>query len=235
MAPASKFTEVDLGDGIEAVNAGHDRGADEDEVSSSTGRAEIMSTESTAYLTDNTQPDGLSMDSDRKHSQSSLQSSSSNTISQSTISIAEGPLEQDKRETSPPAYQDVESQRRESNATTSTVTSTTTEVTTGKQKTREERAAGKGFLSWLTRTRPPPPYPSERTVSPEYTAGILSRLTFQWISPMMSVSTAPSVVVVHLPSTRASVSCLIFSRTLGAISRMNRAAESLQRCILHIV
>lgn len=202
MTSESKFTEVDLGDGIEAVNAGHDRGAGEDEASSSTGRAEIMLTESTTSLKDNTQPDGLSMHSDRKHSQSSLQSSSSKTMSQSTLSGAEdGPLEQDKRETSPPAYQDVESQRRESDATTSTITTTTTEMTAGKQQTREERAAGKGFLSWLTRTRPPPPYPSERIVSPEYTAGIFSRLTFQWMSPMMSVSTTPSVVIVHLPST----------------------------------
>lgn len=190
MAPGSKFTEVDLGDGFEAVDTGHDPRADEAEPSSSTGRAEIMSTESTGNVAAQTHPDGISVDTYRKHSQSSLRSSSSKTISQSTLSgVEEGPLKRHNRETSPPAYQDVEAQRRESDATTSTVTTTTTEMTVGKPETREERAAGKGFFSWLTRTRPPPPYPSERTVSPEYTAGILSRLTFQWMSPMMSVST----------------------------------------------
>lgn len=235
MGPESRFTEVDLRDGIETVNAGHDLGADEDEASSSTGRAGIMLTESTAYLTDNTHPDGLSMDSDRKHSQSSLQSSSSNTMSQSTLSGAgDGPLEQDKRETSPPAYQDVESQRRESDATTSTIATNTTQMTVGKQQTREERAAGKGFLSWLTRTRPPPPLPSERTVSPEYTAGIFSRLTFQWMSPIMSVSIVSSTVEVHLPRTRAPFSRTTIFLALGFISRMYQAAESLQRRIPHV-
>lgn len=207
MAHESKFTEVDLGDGIEAVNTGHDPGADEDKASSSTGRAEIMSTESTGNVAAKTHPDGISVDTDRKDSQSSLHSSSSTTISQSTLSGAEvGPLKQNMRETSPPAYQDVEAQRRESDATTSTITTTATEVTVAKEKTREERAAGKGFFSWLTRTRPPPPYPSERTVSPEYTAGILSRLTFQWMSPMMSVSTGLYIIVFCLPSTQNPLS-----------------------------
>lgn len=182
MAPESKFTEVDLGDGIEAVNPAHDPSA--------------LSTGSTGYSAANTHSNAHSVDSDRKQSQSSLQSSSSRTISLSTLSGAEeGPLKRDRRETSPPAYQDVEAHRRESDATTSTVTTNTTEVTVGKQQTREERASGKRFFSWLTRTRPPPPYPSERTVSPEYTAGIFSRLTFQWMSPMMSVSTDPFFVV----------------------------------------
>lgn len=188
MAPESKFTEVDLGDGIEAVNQGLDQSANDDGATCS--RAQLISNDSIEDFAGSTHPDATSTDSDRKHSQSSLQSSFSRTISQSTLAGAdEGPLNRDKRETSPPAYQDVEAQRRESDATTSTITTTTTEITVGKQQTPEERAAGKGFFSWLTRTRPPPPYPSERTVSPEYTAGIFSRLTFQWMSPMMSVST----------------------------------------------
>ena len=32
-----------------------------------------------------------------------------------------------------------------------------------------------------------PPIPKERTVSPEYTAGFLSLLTFQWMQPLMTV------------------------------------------------
>lgn len=209
MAPESKFTEVDLGDGIEAVNSVHDPSADNDEGSCS--RAELISTDSVGYLAANKHSGDNSSSSDRKHSQSSLQSSSSRTISLSTLSGAEeGPLERDKREISPPAYQDVESQRRESDATTSTVTTTTTEVTAGKQQTSEERAAGKGFFSWLTRTRPPPPYPSERTVSPEYTAGIFSRLTFQWMSPMMAVSTNSFAVAFNRPGSYTLLSRLTF-------------------------
>lgn len=213
---ASKFTEVDLGDGIEAVNMGHEPGADEDEPSSSTVRSEFLPAESTDYTVADAHPEGISADSYRKHSQSSLQSSSSKTISQSTLSGAEeGRLKRDDRETSPPAYQDVEAQRRESGATTSTITTTTTEMTVGKQQTHQERAAGKGFFAWLTRTRPPPPYPSERTVSPEYSAGILSRLTFQWMSSMMSVSTGPSIVVFPLPGTQTPCSSLTLSRVLN--------------------
>lgn len=35
-----------------------------------------------------------------------------------------------------------------------------------------------------------PPIPKERQVSREYNAGFLSRLTFQWMAPLMSVSCA---------------------------------------------
>lgn len=35
-----------------------------------------------------------------------------------------------------------------------------------------------------------PPIPDERIVSPEYKAGFLSLLTFDWITPMMVVSSA---------------------------------------------
>lgn len=217
MAPESKFTEVDLGDGIEAVNPVHDPSAENDEGRCS--RVEIISNGSVGCLAANTHSDGDSPSSDRKHSHSSLQSSSSRTISLSTLSGAEeGPLERHKRETSPPAYQDVESQRRESDATTSTMTTNTTDVTVGKQQTSEERAAGKGFFSWLTRTRPPPSYPSERTVSPEYTAGIFSRLTFQWMSPMMSVSTDSSVIVFNLPGLHTLLSHLTLPTISGPVS-----------------
>jgi len=195
MVSESKFTEVDLGDGIEAVEPPN---ADDNEARSN-NQAELSSTDPTNSLAVETYLEGNSASSRRKHSQSSLQSLSSRTISLSTVSkVEEDPLTRDKRETSPPAYQDVEAQRRESDATTSTIITTTSEVTIGKQQTREERAAGRGFFSWLTRTRPPPPYPSERTVSPEYTAGIFSRLTFQWMSPMMSVSIESRTFVFHI-------------------------------------
>jgi hypothetical protein len=195
MVSESKFTEVDLGDGIEAVEPPN---ADDNEARSN-NQADLSSTDPTNSIAVETYLEGSSESSRRKHSQSSLQSSSSRTISLSTVSkVEEDPLKRDKRETSPPAYQDVEAQRRESDATTSTIRTTTSEVTIGKQQTREERAAGRGFFSWLTRTRPPPPYPSERTVSPEYTAGIFSRLTFQWMSPMMSVSIESHTFVFHI-------------------------------------
>jgi ATP-binding cassette, subfamily C (CFTR/MRP), member 1 len=45
--------------------------------------------------------------------------------------------------------------------------------------------------SWISRLNPlkrnPPEVPKERKVSREYTAGRLSRLTFQWITPLMTV------------------------------------------------
>lgn len=34
-----------------------------------------------------------------------------------------------------------------------------------------------------------PPVPKERTVCPEYNAGFLSTLTFQWTAPLLAVST----------------------------------------------
>lgn len=47
--------------------------------------------------------------------------------------------------------------------------------------------------SWLSRLNPlkrrrKPPVPSERAVSPEFRAGFFSLLTFEWMSPLMSVS-----------------------------------------------
>lgn len=49
---------------------------------------------------------------------------------------------------------------------------------------------------WYRRLNPlkrrrKPPVPDERTVSPEYRASWLSRLTFQWMAPMMRVSRPP--------------------------------------------
>lgn len=195
MRPGTKFTEVDLGDGIEAVLPPSTNDGD----ARHNSQAESLSIDPTGSFTANLGLDGNSACSCRKHSQSSLQSSSSRTISPSTSpDVDEDPLKRERRETSPPAYQDVGAERRESDVTTSTSRTSISELEAGKQQTREERAAGKGFFSWLTRTRPPPPYPSERTVSPEYAAGIFSRLTFQWMSPMMSVSFEPLILLVQL-------------------------------------
>jgi hypothetical protein len=189
--------EIDLGDGIEAVGA-TPRADDTLDEAESSDQGEPSSSGSTGSFAADTNLNGSSASPHHKGSQSSLQSSSSRTISLSTVSaVDEDPLKTGQRETLPPAYQDVEAQRRESDATTSTAGTDASEVTAEKQQAREERASGKGFFSWLTRTRPPPPYPSERTVSPEYTAGILSRLTFQWMSPIMSVSHGSSLCFIR--------------------------------------
>jgi ATP-binding cassette, subfamily C (CFTR/MRP), member 1 len=49
--------------------------------------------------------------------------------------------------------------------------------------------------SWSSRLNPlkrnPPPVPKEREISREYKAGRLSRLTFQWITPLMTVRLIP--------------------------------------------
>lgn len=235
MAVESKFTEVDLADGIEAVNPSHVSSTDE--VEQNNNGNEILSAESTGRIETHINLEDSCAEPSRKDSQPSLQSSSARTASQSTLFGAdEETVQKDNRETSPPAYQDVEAQRRESEATTTTVATSTTEVTAAKHQTREERAAGKGFFSWLTRTRPPPSYPSERTVSPEYTAGIFSRLTFQWMSPMMSVSTDPPPVrlssphyILHsvvLPRPIISKPCLGFVRQLSGWEDDFHAANS---------
>ena len=67
---------------------------------------------------------------------------------------------------------------------------TSTELTTVSDKTTEPETQKK--LPWSKRLNPlkrnPPPVPKERQQSREYTANFFSKLTFQWISPLMSVS-----------------------------------------------
>lgn len=53
--------------------------------------------------------------------------------------------------------------------------------------------ASKPSLRWYQRLNPirlqqAPPVPSERTISKEYGAGLLSIITFQWMHPLMLVS-----------------------------------------------
>ncbi|KUI61105.1 Oligomycin resistance ATP-dependent permease YOR1 [Cytospora mali] len=164
MAVESKFYEVDLGDGVEAVET-----PSMDEA----GRSNTI------------HGSNPSRDPERKPSQNTLHTSSSRTISQSTLSMVDS-LKKARPELAPPAYHDVEAQPRQSEGT-ATLSEQETATSRQERRERQDRAAGRGFLSWLTRKRPPPSYPSERTVSPEYNAGIFSRLTFQWMSPLMSV------------------------------------------------
>jgi len=67
---------------------------------------------------------------------------------------------------------------------------TSTEISTGSDKTTEPKTQKK--LPWSKRLNPlkrnPPPVPTERQPSREYSANFFSKLTFQWISPLMSVS-----------------------------------------------
>jgi ATP-binding cassette subfamily C (CFTR/MRP) protein 1 len=67
---------------------------------------------------------------------------------------------------------------------------TSTEITTGSDKTTEPETQKKP--PWSKRLNPlkrnPPPVPRERQPSREYSANFFSKLTFQWISPLMSVS-----------------------------------------------
>lgn len=69
---------------------------------------------------------------------------------------------------------------------------------TTKKSTRRKRWYQRGLnpLKWES----PPPVPKERTVSREYGASFLSRLTFQWMSPAMAVRFAlPHPFTIHLP------------------------------------
>ena len=76
-----------------------------------------------------------------------------------------------------------------------TLTTTTTVSTTISERIRDTEQPRKK-KPWYKRLNPlkrsvKPPVPRERTVSREYTAGFFSMLTFQWMSPLMSVSTMP--------------------------------------------
>lgn len=69
-------------------------------------------------------------------------------------------------------------------------TSATTEYSDEISSTRSTR---KGKKKWYKRVNPlkwgaKPPVPKEREVSAEYKAGFFSRLTFQWMAPIMTVS-----------------------------------------------
>ena len=71
---------------------------------------------------------------------------------------------------------------------------TLTATTTASSLTVETRASvqPKRKKPWYKRLNPlkrsrKPPVPKERTVSREYTAGLLSLLTFQWMAPLMAV------------------------------------------------
>ncbi len=67
-------------------------------------------------------------------------------------------------------------------------------------KSTEQKAAKK---AWYKRLNPlkrghKPPVPKERVVSREYEAGFFSRLTFQWMSPLMRVCN----LIIHLEKQR---------------------------------
>ena len=82
---------------------------------------------------------------------------------------------------------EVEFEKQESNILPAAVRTqtTSTEITTVSDKTTEPETKKKR-LNPLKRN--PPPVPTERQPSREYTANFFSKLTFQWISPLMSVS-----------------------------------------------
>jgi ATP-binding cassette subfamily C (CFTR/MRP) protein 1 len=60
-----------------------------------------------------------------------------------------------------------------------------TDITTTTDSPKEKRSRWK---RWNPLKRNPPPLPEKRGVSREYTAGVWSRLTWQWVTPIMSVS-----------------------------------------------
>jgi ATP-binding cassette subfamily C (CFTR/MRP) protein 1 len=60
-----------------------------------------------------------------------------------------------------------------------------TEVTEAADPTKDTRSRWK---RWNPLKRKPPPIPEIRGVSREYTANFWSMLTFQWVTPIMTVS-----------------------------------------------
>ena len=73
--------------------------------------------------------------------------------------------------------------RMQSSATTATTMSDISQIESLNQQPKKRK-----WYAWLTlRHRHVPPVPRERELSREYKANIFSKLTFQWISPLMTV------------------------------------------------
>lgn len=70
-----------------------------------------------------------------------------------------------------------------------TLTTTTTRSSITVEPKSEETTPKKPWYKSLNplRRKPPPRVPTERVVSREYSAGLLSRLTWQWMAPIMHV------------------------------------------------
>lgn len=102
--------------------------------------------------------------------------------------VATEPLKQVSRESqlNPETQMDPEKGRR-FDRTASSGTSSEEDVV--------ERKDATNTMPWYKRLNPlrrntKPPIPQERGVSPEYGASFLSLLTFQWMSPLMTVRAA---------------------------------------------
>jgi len=87
-------------------------------------------------------------------------------------------------------HPDSENQESKNGPTAVRTQTTGTEITAVSDETTEPKTKKKLPLSKRLNPlkRNPPPVPTERQQSREYTANIFSKLTFQWISPLMSVS-----------------------------------------------
>jgi ATP-binding cassette subfamily C (CFTR/MRP) protein 1 len=60
-----------------------------------------------------------------------------------------------------------------------------TDLSDIKSKAEEKKRSRRD--RWNPLKKKPPPIPEEREVSKEYTAGLWSRLTWQWVTPLMTV------------------------------------------------
>lgn len=119
---------------------------------------------------------------------------------------------------------EVEFEKQESKILPSAVRTrtTSTEVTTVSDKTTEPETKKKLPLSKRLNPlkRNPPPVPTERQPSREYTANFFSKLTFQWISPLMSVSWSPIL---------STYSGRLLTTILGRLLKATRSQRSF-RC-----
>ena len=91
-----------------------------------------------------------------------------------------------------PVEQDIEKEDlsdSKKNGTAPTRTPSALSTTSMEEKADSEPNAKPAKRSWNPLKRNPQPIPTERSISREYTAGFFSRLTWQWITPVMTVST----------------------------------------------
>lgn len=107
-----------------------------------------------------------------------------------------------------------------------TLTTTTTRFSVTVEPKADETAAKKPWYRTLNPLKrgTPPPIPKEREVSREYKAGLLSRLTWQWMAPIMHVGYQRPLEVNDIWLVNPDRQAGVLAKKLGA-SFKRRAAD----------
>ncbi|KAF9692397.1 hypothetical protein EKO04_009468 [Ascochyta lentis] len=102
---------------------------------------------------------------------------------------AQNPTEYEPIKTEPSAHDpEADAKRRQSLSRLDSTTSAASDFSDSETSTRSSIRKKKKFYKRLNPLKwgPKPPIPKEREVCPEYTASLLSRISFQWMQPLMA-------------------------------------------------